>query len=252
MMLRHVRKLFIGLFTISAIAAAPSRSQADITIQIQEVDSKGNPVGSAQTFASSPGGTFLPITGANPTASFLITSVSSTLLNSTSSNTASTFLSTTMNLGLQPGYISGDSLQISVQATSIANPYPNGSASVINQPSANNTSLPGTISVSSSSDVNGVVTNNALATATQTGNSGTSTTAIIDSLPGTFSIYQTILASVQPNGTISSSNPFGAGNQSTVTVNAAVPAPGGLLLGLVGLPLIGMRRILRGKSSVGK
>lgn len=251
MLLRKSRRFLVCLLAVSAVAAVPSRSRADISIQIQEVDSTGAAVGAAQSFATAPGGVFLPVTTANPTSSFLITSISSTVLNSSSSASAQSYLSTTLNLGLEPGYTAGDALMISVQATNVTNPFPGGTAAILEQPSANDASLPGTVTVTTSSTVDGVSSGNALATATQTGNlGGSSSSPTINNLPGTFSIYQTILVSVQPNGTITG-NPFGVGDQSTVTITpaAAVPAPGGLVLCLFGLPLLGLRRAAAAKSA---
>ncbi|HEY1188802.1 MAG TPA: hypothetical protein VGE74_14200, partial [Gemmata sp.] len=62
-----------------------------------------------------------------------------------------------------------------------------------------------------------------------------------------FAIQQTILVSF--SGNIPANATFGATGGASVT-SAAVPAPGGLALGLIALPLLGLRRTLRKRATV--
>ena len=73
------------------------------------------------------------------------------------------------------------------------------------------------------------------------------TTSIIDPLPGKYALQQVILISI-PVGVNTPANTSFSG---TAGVTATpVPAPGGLALALVGLPLIGLRRVFRKRAAV--
>ena len=72
------------------------------------------------------------------------------------------------------------------------------------------------------------------------------TTANIAALPGAFAIQQTITIRATPTGPngIDPQSTLG-GSASTVVLSSpvpGVPAPGGLVLALIGLPLLGVRR----------
>ena len=67
----------------------------------------------------------------------------------------------------------------------------------------------------------------------------------VTGLTSPYGIQQTILVSF--SGTPTQNGTFGATGGASVTSNtpAVVPAPGGLALALIALPLLGLRRTLR-------
>jgi hypothetical protein len=77
---------------------------------------------------------------------------------------------------------------------------------------------------------------------------GPNTTGNIANLPTPYSILQTIFVYVQPTSNINVASTFGGTASTDVITDAVpVPAPGGLALALIGLPLLGLRRAIRRK-----
>jgi hypothetical protein len=74
------------------------------------------------------------------------------------------------------------------------------------------------------------------------------TTANVSGLPNPFAIQQVINVSITATGTIDPSSTFGGTAGARVEPNQPVPAPAGLALALIGLPLIGLRRALRARA----
>jgi hypothetical protein len=249
MFLSKLRWLTAGVMALAAFFAAPSRSQADISIQVQEVDASGNPIGSAQTFGPTTASSLN--TSSTSTLSFSISNISASL--GTGTNAAS--ITTNLNLGFTSNFAanSTDGLEIIVSATNISNTSPGTPASFTNQAGASNGIIDnsGSVSVSSTSTINGVTTGPSLATAGGSGNvAGPTMNGNTANLPNPYSIIQTITVFVQPTGTINTASTFGGTVSTDVNSNAVpVPAPGGLALALIGLPLMGLRRVLRRKTS---
>jgi hypothetical protein len=253
MFLRKLRCLTAGIVALGGILAAPSRSQADITIQIQEVDGSGNPVGAPQIFGPTSLGSLN--TSSTTTTSFSISNVGTSL--GTGSNAAS--ITTNLNLGFTSNFASNstDGLEIIVTASNLTNTAPGAPATFTNQAGASNGIIDnnGSVSVSSTTSINSSTGNGttspSLATAGSSGNvEGPTTNSNVASLPSSYSIVQTIFVYVQPTGSINTASTFGGTISTDVNTNAVpVPAPGGLALALIGLPLVGLRRALRRKAN---
>ena len=87
----------------------------------------------------------------------------------------------------------------------------------------------------------------AIASDTRPGGGVSPTTSMgVPVVPGAFAIQQTITVTANVTTGIQSGSTFGGSASSTVFTSAApVPAPAGLVLALVGLPILGYRRIFR-------
>lgn len=246
MFLRKLRWLSAGVIALGALAATPMQSKADISIQVQEVDASGNPVGSAQFFGPTTANTLtVPSTS---TLSFTINGITSSL--GTGPNAAS--LTTTMNLGFTSNFAanSTDGLEIIVSGTNLTNTSPGAPASFTNNAGASNGLIgnSGDVSVSSVSTIAGVSTAPSVAISGSGFVGGPDTNGNVSNLPTPYSIDQTILVYIQPTSTINVASTFGGTASTDVITDAVpVPAPGGLALALIGLPLIGLRRTFRRK-----
>jgi hypothetical protein len=230
---------------LSGILAAPARSQADITILVQEVDGSGNAIGLSQTFGPSSASLN---TGSTSTTSFSISNIGTSL--GTGSNAAS--ITSNLNLGFTSNFASNssDGLEIVITASNLTNTAPSAPSTFTNQAGASNGIIDanGSVSVSSTTTISStsgnVVTSPSLATAGASGNvEGPTTNGNVASLPSSYSIIQTIFVYVQPTGTINTASTFGGTISTDVNTDAVpAPAPGGLALALIGLPIIGLRR----------
>ena len=258
MVLRNVRWMTACLVALAAIGFAPSWAHADTQILVQEVDLTGGTViaGTTQIFASS---TNITTSSAN---------FSTITITANSSSGAVSSLTTTVNATpISLSFNSTIGLRVTVTSDGFTTPNVGGTALVANNASAssaisggqnmltNNTQLlsnPLTTPTSSGTDLaTGALLGAETGTAADVRPSGgvsPTTTSNITDFPGSFAIQQQIdvaAINVGPDGIASGSTLGGSASSLVVTTPNTVPAPGGLMLALIGLPLIGLRRALR-------
>src|SRR5579883_1252668 len=241
-LLRHVRVLVASL----AICLVPSWSRADTQIHVQEVDSHGNVIaGTTQTFANS---TNITTTLPNFSTVTITANPSSGAVSSLTTNVNATPISA--------GFDSSIGLQVIVTSTGFTTPNAGGLATVTNNASASSAISGGQNMLSSNTqllnDPSGTTLGSATGAASDVRPSGgisPTTTTDIANFPGTFAIQQTITENVinVSSGGIASGSTLG-GSASSLVSTQPVPAPGGLALALVGLPLIALRRTLRKRA----
>jgi hypothetical protein len=239
--------------------AAPSLSRADITITVYEVDSGGNQVGAALgTFTSLPGQNNFTISGVN-TDIFNISSLNSTLTGNGTFGSLST--SFTLTISDNFNQAAGNGLQFVITATGASNSFPGQPASFTNNAGASS-GIAGTGGQNNIAGINSVTAvttvegSSSPPSNSQVGDTGSSTTGTtngnVANLPNPYSILQTInvyAIPVNDGAVISFGATFAGTASSTVTANsAAIPAPGGLILALAAIPVLGARRYLRRKA----
>ena len=159
------------------------------------------------------------------------------------------YVGTTLNLSVS-NFTTTNQLQITISYSGLTNSVgiPNA-GTVSNEPSASESSN-GSFSITTNSQISGFSpTQNSTATATQgSGGSGNTTYAPnVSNVPNSYQFQQTINAYIAGNGSPVAGTMTGTLN-SDITLTA-VPAPGGLALALIGLPLIGLRRIVGRKAA---
>lgn len=263
MVLRTLRRFTAGLAVAAAIALAPSAARADTQILVQEVDAGGNVVaGSTQIFAST-----------NITTS--LSNFSTVTITANPNSGAISSLTSTVNATpIASGFNPNIGLRVVVTSDAFGTPNVGGTAVVTNNASASsaigggqnqltsNTQLLtnplSTPANSTASQATGTALGAATGVATDVRPSGDvsqQTTANITDFPASFAIQQTITAraiNVGPGGVASGSTLGGSASSLVSTTPAPpgnpVPAPGGLALALIGLPLLGLRRALRKKA----
>lgn len=260
MILRKLRWLGAFFLALGAALAAPSRSHADITVQVEEVNSSGGVVQTVGTFNSAVGSN--TINFSTSSTSFIISSFSSTL-SATTGNFGSLTSSFTLQIGSGFTLNPGDGLNFQVLATGASNNFVNQPGQITNNAGASSgiagtgglNNIAGINQVISTTTAGGVTTGSSISqigdgsvTLPQTG----TTTAFISSLPNPYQITQTITVYALPVNTsaqIAVGATYGGSASSTVISNApppaSVPAPGGLALGLIALPFFGLRRAFR-------
>ena len=263
MLLRQYRLLSAGLLAAVALLGAPSRSAADNQILIQEVNQFGVLIpGTAQYFASN-------------TASFATPNFLNISVTATSNSGAVGSLTTTVSAVPASSFDATRQLMVVVTNDDFANPFPNGNALVENNAAAssgigggqnilsNNTQLLNVPLAPPASSTTALASGTPLGAptgaATDTrpgGGSSPTTTSNLSGMPATFAIQQTIFVRANPtdpNG-IATGSTLGGSASSIVTASAApaaVPAPAGLVLGLIALPILGLRRAIRRKPANG-
>jgi hypothetical protein len=250
--LRFYRGLVAVVLALAAVGVSPTNSRADISILVQEIDSGGGVVQTLGLFSNV--GNFIN-TGAASTNSFDIANISSFL----SSNGTFGSLTTTFNLVVGSNYVQADGhgLKFTITATGAINNFPDSPGTFTNNAGASSAiagtgglnNIAGINEVTSTTTVEGVTT----APSTDSRGDGSvvfppSTTTIgnVANLPHPYSIIQTVVVRAIPvnsSAIISSGATFGGSASSTVTANP-VPAPGGLLLALIALPVLGARRFM--------
>jgi len=265
MLLRQLRWTTACLLAISATLAAPSLSKADISITVNQVDATGAFVSALGTFNSAVGQNSFTINGV-ATNIFDINSLNSTLTsNGTFGSLTTSFTLTTAENFHQLGSDfpdAGHALQFVITATGANNSFPGQSGSFTNNAGATSAiagtgglnNIAGITDVTGNTTVQGITSANSQS---RVGDGSVSfpaaltTNGNVANLPSPYSITQTIVVKALPvnaNAIIATGVTFSGGASSTVTANAPVPAPGGLVLALIALPILGLRRALRGKK----
>jgi hypothetical protein len=258
MLLRRVRVLLAVL----AVCLVPSLSRADTQILVQEVDSGGHVIaGTTKYFASS---TNITTSEANYSTITITANASSGVVSSLTTTVDVTPVST----GFNPSV----ALRVIVTSDGFTTPILGGTALVANNASASsgisggqnmltsNTQLLNdpltTPTTSSSAEATGTNLGAATGPASDirpSGGASPTTYSTITNFPNDFAIQQQIdvqAINVGSGGIASGSTLGGSASSLVVTSANAVPAPGGLALALIGLPLIGVRRVLRKRGVV--
>jgi hypothetical protein len=258
-MLHSYRWLAVGVLAVLAAAAFPARSQAGITILVEEIDASGKVLSgplNSQTFTSS------SVSGVATTnfGQIGISAASNSAINTPSSSisTGFSFLNTT---SISAGDLSGLGLRITVTDT-FSRP-PGGEPASINSSigAANGSAgFSGSLEVTNQTDVLGPggtsltpsgSTPPVASTVSPSGVSSGPQFLNVSALPQDFQIQQTITIRLTSTGTTVPSSGFsGAVASGTAPPeNTPVPAPGGLVLALAALPALGLRRVLRKKAT---
>ncbi len=264
MLLRNFRCLSAGVLAAAVLLGAPSRSDAGISVLVEEVDAGGNVVaGGSQPAFTSPllTGTF--VVNALPTPDFR--SISVTVNRST--GTASDLNTMTTTVNLRPnGVLTGDHfLRVIVTDDGFLNSNPGAVGTLTDDAGASagiggGTNTAQIVSQLQTGTLPGPLTNLGAATSgssneTPSGIKTNSPPVTIGSLPGQFGVEQTILiiAHADPTQEGIAVNSTLGGTLSTVITSPrvpdTVPAPAGVALAIVGLPLLGLRRVLRKKPA---
>jgi hypothetical protein len=240
------KSLFAVAISCLGVIAVPAQSKADTTIQIIEgtITTSGGvatftPSGTPGSTASIDLGTISP-PGASISPS--LTTNNFSVLGTIGLNIVgnSISLSTALTLSLSPTETGTQGLEVIVTDPDLMQTNAGAPATFTND--ASGTFAGGTVSVAGSTTIAG--------TTTPQSNSPTNiTNGNVSNLPSPFTITQTLLINVSPASSGASS--FTSGISTVVNTNSAptaTPAPGGLALALVGLPLIGLRRAFRRKT----
>ena len=261
MILRQVRWLAASLAAVAAVCLAPARSEAGIQVLVEELNASSVVVGTPAYFTGTPSGLFSqPFTYSGSQFSILSGgAITNSALGTTPASLSSNFgigvlvANPTNSLRItvtDDGYTAGASMPAQLRNTA--------SVSIATDAAAQVTSFsrvlldPLTVPTSSTTAVAsgtqvGSVTPPATDVRPDTLGVSPVTTSIIDPLPGKYALQQVILISI-PVGVNTPANTSFSG---TAGVTATpVPAPGGLALALVGLPLLGLRRVFRKRAAV--
>lgn len=264
MFLRQLRWITAGLAVVAAVCASPAQSKADVQILVEELN------GSNVVIASQ----YTTLTGSG-TASFTGNYFTGLVTVSSNSASASTTASLTPSFSGQLtsafDVTQDHKLRITVTDDTFV---PNGPTGTLRVETSGSTGFAsGMESVSSETRIyNPALANTSPinpppasgqipATNTSLLADGRTIAGPVDlytpdgtkvigqsavtGLVSPFAIQQTILVSF--SGEIPANATFGATGGASVTSNA-VPAPGGLVLALTALPLIGLRRTLRKRA----
>lgn len=261
-----VRRLTVCLAVVAVIGLAPARSKADIQVLVEEYDASGTKVGSSTTHGAPTGGVSFNQAFSYSSAYFTINGFAVTNSNL---GTLNSTLTTSFSGGFNSGFDAsqGHTLKITVTDDKFTSngagvKLSNGASVPLELMGGNlqidafsriyDPASPGAVPASSTSLANGTTVAGPTPIATDSLPSGSSdprTTSITTSgLPTTYAIQQEILVKITETGTISSDDLFSGSGQARVTTADAVPAPGGLMLALIGLPLVGLRRVFRKRA----
>lgn len=272
MFLRQLRWIVAGLAIVAGVCASPARSQADVQILVEELDGSNKAV--ASQFTTSSGSGAASFTGIYFTGLVTVSSNSGS-----PSTTASLTPAFSGQLTSKFDVTQDHKLRITVTDDRFTPNGPNGTFKV--QTSGSNGFASGVESVSSESRIYNPNAANPTplnpppasgqvpATSTSLLADGATVAGpvslftpdgslvkndpglAVSTLSSPYAIQQTIIVSF--SGSIPANATFGATGGASVTSDtptAAVPAPGGLLLGLIALPLFGLRRALRNRAAV--
>jgi hypothetical protein len=232
------KSLVAALAVVAVIITAPSRSQADTTIQVVEgtISVSGGvtsftPTGTPQTIDI---GVLSPPGGSIP----LISTTDFSIFGTVGLNVVGNSISLSSALNLSTTATGTQGLEIIITDPDLTQTNAGAPATFTND--ASGTFAGGAVSVAGSTTIAG-------ATTPQSSSQSNVTTSNVSNLPSPFTITQTLLINVTPPSTGAGS--FTSGISTVVNTNSVpVPAPGGLVLALAGLPLIGLRRVLRRTS----
>jgi hypothetical protein len=271
-MVRNLRWTVAGLAAIVAIGYTPARARADVQILVEELTSTGSVFASSAFTVGVPSGSttfFQNFSYSSPNGYFTLTGSVGT---NSQLGTPNASLTTSFTGGFTSNFnaASGHSLQIIVTDDGFTG---NGQPTMlINSAGASTGFIGGTIEVSSSSTILNPDTPSSIPASSTTqlatgpliagptstafdslpsnGNPNQETQSDLTGLPSSYAIQQTIDISFTPTGTIDTESTFGgsAGARIIPSTASVVPAPGGLALALIGLPLIGLRRSLRKRA----
>lgn len=251
-MIRRLLRPAAVLGAAFALLAAPGRAAADVQILIQELDSGGAVIG----------GTTQLSTGS--VAAYNSPTFSSVSINVLPVFGAGSSLTTTVLGAIGTGFDPTRQLRVVVTADGFTAPPANvgGTADVTNNASASSGVFNGQNILSSTTQLLAVPLSPSagqavspaagaplgLATPVATdirpgGGISPTTTTSADNFPLSYAIQQTITVRVNPTGgTLAGSL---GGSASSTVVTTPIPAPAGLILGLMVLPAIGARRLFR-------
>jgi hypothetical protein len=271
MKFRFARRLAAGLAVAAAVCLSPARSKADVQILVQEYTAGPNgALGSlvGQSFTNyNPG----QVAAANGILSYSYSSAASNseyvlggFVSTSSFNPADPNASLNPSFsggfksGFTPASASGPLNILKVTVTDDSFNGRGGDRILTNDGATTN----GTLTVSTYSQILDQLTvpassNASVATGTVIGGPTGETVASrpgspsdhstppvsVSSLPDTYAVQQVLTVTVDPT----SASTFGGSGGANVS---PVPAPGGLALALIGLPLIGLRRALRKRPEV--
>lgn len=268
MFLRHLRLVVASLSIVAAICFSPAQSKAEVQILVEELNASSTVVASSAYFVGSPSGatTFFQ--------SFNYSSASGhfTLSGQTGTNshqgTLNASLSTSFTAGFTNNFVAADAHSLRITVTDDEYASNGNPTALLNSSGVAFGFAGGTIQVDSFSRIydpnaagstpassmttlaNGTTVGGPTPVATDSLPSNASnqriTSADVMGLPSPYAIQQVILISIMQTGTIDPSSTFTGSAGARVDPTArAVPAPGGLALALIGLPLIGLRRAFR-------
>ncbi|MFM8271251.1 MAG: hypothetical protein ACKODX_02855 [Gemmata sp.] len=276
MFLRQLRWAVAGLAVVAAVCASPARSKADVQILVEEYAGPGGTgalVGSSTFFVGAPtAGNFFaqPFSFTAPGGYYSVSS-GSTLTNSGLGTTEAS-LSTSFNVGITSAYNSTapHSLRITVTDDNFTSDglsqnltngvsvplLPSNALSTVSSFSRIYNPTSG-VTAANSGLLAGYLTSNPSVAAPNLGitdpavltnASQTSTSTLVAGLPSPYAVQQEIVVTVSgPQSLIGKTFTV---NASAETVSNPVPAPGGLMLALAALPVLGLRRTLRKRAAV--
>jgi hypothetical protein len=261
MFLCQSRWLSAGVLAAAVLLAAPSVSHAGISVLVEEVDAGGNVVsGGGQPAFTSPNLTGTFTVNALPTPSF--SSISVTVNRSTGLASDLNTITTTVNIRPSTVLTGDHFLRVIVDDDGFLNSHPNGLGTLTDDAGTSAGIIGGTntaevVTQLTTGTLPGPLSNLGNATAgssnsTPGGSKINSPAVSIPSVPGAFGVEQSILIIAHADPTtegIAINSTLGGTLSSVITVPTSVPAPAGVALVLVGLPILGLRRVLRKKPA---
>lgn len=240
MFLRHTRWLVAGIAAFAGICLSPARSNAEVTILVEELNASGTVVATSGVQSLGNGSGSISFNG------IYFTNGLATV--TTNSDAASPVAS------LIPGFtgrlvdVTQDhKLRITVSDDQFQPNGPNGTLKV--QVSGSTGFASGAETIVSDTRIYDPATN---ATILEVNNLISPDGTLKEKIVGTqgltdpYAIQQTLTISF--SGAIPANSVFGSTGGASLT-SSPVPAPGGLALALIGLPLIGLRRALRKRAT---
>ena len=273
MLQRQLRWIAAGLAAIAVVCFAPARSSAEVQILVEELNASSTVVGSSAYTVGSPAGAttfFQNFSYSSPTGQF-------TLNGSTGTNSHQGTLNASLSTSFTAGFTSNfdpsqpHTLRITItddkftsngasamlrNSAGVALGFAGGSIQVDSFSRIYDPTAAGAVAASSTSTLaDGPTSGGPTGVATDTLPSDPNNTRITSSdvsgLSTPYAIQQVILISVNQTGSIDPSSTFtGSAGARVDPTTRAVPAPGGLALGLIALPLLGLRRTFRKRAAV--